>query len=218
MSDSKLNQINSALKANGEVVVAYKDKRSIEYYVASEHELNHYAGREGASHCMNHTSLYVAPKNRTLSSPNELDSFLLTLVPGLKPDKIRKSHISWDDKRFLKFGYMQFCEKIGSEKFRKERTFKFIDEHAAQFQEMPLREWTRETTEREVDYHREIRLIPCPTRDLIYQDGKRWNNVADSSIISWEQIRLATLERVIPGSIKKLIEEGYKGEDLDLED
>jgi hypothetical protein len=93
---SKLSQVKKALQNNPDITI-----------VATK-EINHLPDKDGF---FSHTvDFYVAPKNGTVSTAEELQALMMSLVPEIKPSSIDKFRDLSDS---IELGKLYFDECIG---------------------------------------------------------------------------------------------------------
>ncbi len=113
---SKLTIVRQSLETNPEVVMVH---------IGGTTDLPDRNGFCLPSLACHHVYYWVAPKNG-LYTADELQTFMMGLVPGLIPTK--KDDFRYDKNSDLEFGKLYFDEKVGEERIITKRTITLTDE------------------------------------------------------------------------------------------
>ncbi len=114
---SKLTIVRKSLETNPKIIVVH---------ISETIDL---PGRNGfclPSDSRHYVNYWIAPKNG-LYTADELQTFMMGLVPGLTPTE-KEDFIQYDKNSDLKFGRLYFAEKIGEERRITKRIITLTDE------------------------------------------------------------------------------------------
>ena len=130
---SKLSQVRKALQDNPNITI-----------VAAK-EINYLPNKHGY---FSHTvDFFVAPKNGTLSTGEELQALMMSLIPGIKPTSVDNFHDYGDS---MSLGKLYFDENIGIKNVKIVLTdedmfssIDFVDGKLEQSEKIERRAWVR---------------------------------------------------------------------------